>query len=592
MTLGQKAGWRGAVVLEDAANSLMSGRIVRLLDAFGHVSWRATAAEFEQALRTTDGSGVALRVFASAQAVLRLISNLEREAQLAAIWRRRIHSIFACGGHEFAGLPELVKALSSGTETRVCANSSQRFAVSDQLREFCGVMSGICCTASGRDPIQTWHMSSPRALNIINSEAGAVFARFEHKGVPVFVSGTQGVIDLDAELTGRGFDLRDHFLGAVPAVTFIKWAMADSGWRAPETSACLIIDDPLLKPTYGYVNYQMLLTLMKKHSFTTSIAFIPWNWARSHRDVVELFRQQPQFLSLSVHGCDHTREEFGSRDRPWLARQARLGLDRMRRHEALTGIEHDRVMVFPQGVFSAVAPGVLKQSGFLAIVNSEVLTTDPQPRPITIASCWDVAVMDYDCFPIFTRRYPTEGLENFAFDILLGKPCLLVIHHDYCWDRYAGLIAAITRLNTLPSPLKWRRLGESVRRSCRYRPLDGDVVEVEMYGSELELRNDSGRAKDFLVYKRESEPALIEGSFIDSRPLPFAHSGRGVEFNVRMEPGESRLIRIAYQPMAEAEQGSQSVPYRLKTTGRRYLCELRDNFVTKLKFSLRPPSSL
>ena len=47
--------------------------------------------------------------------------------------------------------------------------------------------------------------------------------------------------------------------------------------------------------------------------------------------------------------------------------------------------------------------------------------------------------MRYSSFPIFTRRYPWEGIENFAFDILLGKPALIVIHHDYCSDGYDRL---------------------------------------------------------------------------------------------------------------------------------------------------------
>ena len=83
---------------------------------------------------------------------------------------------------------------------------------------------------------------------------------------------------------------------------------------------------------------------------------------------------------------------------------------------------------------------VLKRGDFIGTVNSEVISTDPQPRPITIADYWNVAVMNYSDFPIFTRRYPWAGVENFAFDILLGKPCLVVVHHNDCHDdcRHRG----------------------------------------------------------------------------------------------------------------------------------------------------------
>ena len=45
--------------------------------------------------------------------------------------------------------------------------------------------------------------------------------------------------------------------------------------------------------------------------------------------------------------------------------------------------------------------------------------------------------MRYGDFSIFTRRYAHHGLENFAFDLLLGKACLIVCHHDFFKDGYA-----------------------------------------------------------------------------------------------------------------------------------------------------------
>ena len=89
--------------------------------------------------------------------------------------------------------------------------------------------------------------------------AGA-FLKLEYNGVPVFFSTSKEIIDIDAELTSQNFDVRDHFLSAVPLVLYIKWAFRDACWNAPETNACLVIDDPVLKPTHGFVNFQELLS--------------------------------------------------------------------------------------------------------------------------------------------------------------------------------------------------------------------------------------------------------------------------------------------------------------------------------------------
>ena len=157
----------------------------------------------------------------------------------------------------------------------------------------------------------------------------------------------------------------------------------------------------------------------------------------------------------------------------------------MNRHESITGICHDRVMVFPQGIFSEAAMSALKHSGLIAAVNSDVISSDSQPRAVTISEVWDTAVMGYSDFPIFTRRYPWEGIANFAFDVMLGKPAIVLIHHDYCSDHCARLIDFIEGLNALKRPLTWSSLGEVVRRSYRQREVSPDVVELEMYGTEL-----------------------------------------------------------------------------------------------------------
>ena len=99
--------------------------------------------------------------------------------------------------------------------------------------------------------------------------------------------------------------------------------------------------------------------------------------------------------------------------------------------------------------------------------------------------------MNYESFPIFTRRYPWEGIENFAFDILLGKPAIIVIHHDYCNDHYAALVKFVKSLNALECSLNWRSVSEVVRHSFRQRDLSPDAIAVEMYGMELRLFQES-----------------------------------------------------------------------------------------------------
>src|SRR5205823_3391617 len=466
------------------------------------------------------------------------------------LWRERAHSVFVYAGNDSEILQKLLQTLTGDEGSVICKMSPSvaDIAVSDCLDEYSGVMASVRVTASGSktDSDLVLNASKRSTVNIISLGGGAVFSMFEYEGVPIFLSTSREIIDIDAELTSQNFDVREHFLNAVPLVLYIKWAFRDACWNAPETNACLVIDDPVLKATHGFVNFQELLSLMKRHKFSTNIAFIPWNWRRSAPQVVRLFKENPDNYSVSVHGCDHTRAEFGGPDRRRLYCKTRQALDRMNRHESITGICHDRVMVFPQGIFSEAAMSALKHSGLIAAVNSDVISLDSQPRAVTISEVWDIAVMGYSDFPIFTRRYPWEGIANFAFDVMLGKPAIVLIHHDYCSDHCARLIDFIEGLNALKCPLTWSSLGEVVRRSYRQREVSPDVVELEMYGTELRIENRSGRRKRYLIRRRESEPSGIKEVRVGSEEMVWNFHDVRIDFEVELDPGESRIIAIKF----------------------------------------------
>jgi len=560
--------------------------------SFSGVPWRTLSiAE----LLPPDGAGSTssskCRLICSSDTCLRLIEDLERNPDWIRFWKERFHSIFVCAGDDSEVLQKLARILSGddGAVLHKIDPSIVELVVSDHLNDFCGVMAGLRVTASKANLDTSLILNTPKgnAINIVSVDQGATFLKLEYKGVPVFLSTSSEIIDIDVELTSQNFDVWEHFLSAVPLVLYIKWAFPKTCWRAPEANACLVIDDPLLKPGHGFVNFQELLSLMKRHKFSTNIAFIPWNWRRSTPKVVRLLRENPQHYSVSVHGCDHSRAEFGSLDRQRLYWKAQQALERMNRHESITGIRHDRVMVFPQGVFSEAAMSALKHTDLIAAVNSDVICADPHPRTITVSDVWDIAVMRYSNFPIFTRRYPWEGIENFAFDALLGKPVLILIHHDYCSDHCARLVSFIERLNALQCALTWRGLGEVVRRSCRQRDVSPGEVEVEMYGTELRIENRSEQPKRFLIRRRECEPSAIREICDGSGPIAWNSVNGHITFKIELASGQSKMVSVKFHELAESGSNGDILPYRFKVMLRRYLCEVRDNYVTttKLRFA-------
>ena len=559
------------LLTESGGLSSQDRNLGKLLDFFG-VSWRAATPQNLLGDHNVNGSGV--RLLCSADRFSSLIADWGRNSNGAGQWRKQIHSAFVYAGEDSPALDKLVKVSPS--------SDNGPFTISDKLPDFCGIMAGIQIAANDAEIESTFASpSADQSVEIVSGVGGAIFVKRDYEGVPVFLCSGTKIIDIECELPDGIFDVRHHVLEAIPAVLYIKWAFATTSWVAPERSACLIIDDPLLRPTYGFVDYRELLSLMRRHKFSTNIAFIPWNWRRSDPRVTRLFRENPKYYSLSVHGCAHTQAEFGRDDSEYLHSKARQAIEQMEQHQVATGIVHDRVIVFPQGVFSEAAMSILKRSDLIAAVNNDTISSDREPRPITVADVWDTAIMAYGNFPLYTRRYPWSGVENFAFDSLLGKPVIIVIHHDFCRDHCIHLIEFVERLNALACPLTWRSLSDLVKRSCRQRPLSEDVTQVEMYGKELCLENLSGRTKQFLIRRSESASSMINEIFAGNRNVSWETSGDRIQFAVEVRAGEKIMIQVRYQELGEVKR-AENLNYRTRTMLRRYLCELRDNYLHKL----------
>src|SRR5688500_12960665 len=112
----------------------------------------------------------------------------------------------------------------------------------------------------------------------------------------------------------------------------------------------------------------------------------------------------------------------------------------MRAHQQRSGSEHAPAMNSPPGVFSHEGPPVLKLNAFVAAVNTEIAPVNNGPARTAVRDVWDTAILSYGTFPIYTRRYASHGIENFAFDLLLGKPCFIVAHHEFFRDGGAALV--------------------------------------------------------------------------------------------------------------------------------------------------------
>lgn len=570
-----------ALVLCDGDLSSEDQDVAALLDFFG-IPWSIVSIP-EFATTRTSPEGInsgKCRVLTSAPVLAKAL--LGERSDLP--WPLGgADSVYVYGFQRTDSEKKLLRFLADDTDANIRPLSKPTaMSVTNDLPEMCGAMSGLTVMPAEADQAFELHRDGAIVQRIISTADGDTFVSVPFQGVPFYLNASRKTIQIHSPAR-EPFDVKKVFAGAVPITMYLRWAFADVCWRSSETSACLIVDDPLLRPQHGFLAFRRALELMDKHDFTMSLAFIPWNWRRTHPDVVRLFQERSDKFSLSVHGCDHIAGEFATHSLTELNARTKLASQRMESLHKRTSLKHDRIMIFPQGAFSAEAGRVLKLNGFVAAVNTEVAPSADSLNETEVADLWDVAITKYGTFPLFTRRYCAHGIENFAFDILLGKPCLLVAHHQDFQEDGRNLMECIDRLNSLHAKLFWRSLGDAVRRSFRIRG-EQNATTLQMYGNQVHIENPCDESRTIEFIKEENDPDFFQTVIANQQIARWSFQARSLRLNVTIPPRSYVDLQTVYRDAFGQGVYPHDLRYTLKTAVRRYLCEARDNYLAKSGF--------
>jgi len=575
-----------ALLLCDGKLSADERNLAALLDFFG-IPWKAlNPSEIRPTSTEGDGIGGFCILSSASCMATALASTAGADATLPG-WMLDASSVYIYGFQETAPCNMLLRFLTraADVEIRKPIAPESRLSVTSDFPDLCGPLSGIGASVrlAARDSYFGFEQQSKGYLGIITANYGEMFVSVIRSGVRFFLNACSETIDIGAPAR-RYFDVKEHFCTAVPIAMYLKWAFADICWTGTETRGCLIVDDPLLKPRYGFLRYRDALELMNAHNFTTTIAFIPWNWRRTNRQTVRQFQEHSDRLSLCVHGCDHSGGEFAARSTALLNRRIKTASQRMELLFDRTSVGHDKIMVFPQGAFSPEAGRALKLNGFVAAVNTEVAPSGSALNDTTISDLWNIAIMKYGTFPIFTRRYITHGIENFAFDALLGKPCLMVAHHEVFKAQGRELMEFIGRLHSLNWNLRWCSLGDAISHSFKIRNSLRGTHAIQMYAEHLVIENPSAEPREAVVMKQESDPDCVKAVLVNQKTVDHVYEGNHLQFSLTMPPGESTEVRIIYFDKLELDPHRDGLAYSVRMGVRRHLSEFRDNYVSQNDF--------
>lgn len=490
--------------------------------------------------------------------------------------------VYGCESTEHEN--SILEILSSGSLSAIepLSATDAEFRVVDARPEWSGPFTGLSVgTASrGRDACFVDGAPHQEKSVLIQLAGRTFFAHINRGESDLFFSACGELADLDTTISGK-VNLLQWFSRLVPLMMFLKKALGNRIWHSEYDQACIIIDDPLLKRRYGFLEYQKLRESMEQQRFSASIAFIPWNYRRSHKQIADLFIRNSPFLSICVHGCDHTGAEYAATSADLLCGKSRLAFARMRLHSQLSGVPFDDVMVFPQGLFSSQALKALDTCGYLAAVSTDPAPSDI-PQVLRLRHLLDVANTSFDGFPLFGRHYPRDVAE-FAFDLFLGKPALVVEHHGYFKEGYEPLESFVRQMNALVERLEWSNLATVCSRACLKRVTRQGDVAVRLYVNRFVLTNKGHKAQTYRLSRQRPVNAPLPVVMVNGIQCESEVQNDSLTFTLSLEPAQTADIRIVSGDPQKVDSPAwrPTAAYQAGVFTRRVLSEFRDNYVSK-----------
>jgi hypothetical protein len=460
------------------------------------------------------------------------------------------------------------------------ADTGLPYEISSNSKDICGPFSGLSFGPinAANDHVFAASTDDPTVRKLICIGGRPYMAAVKRDNTEILFLASEDTVDVNAEIGSE--PMCNYFSRLVPHAMALRHIFGEECWHPCKSHASIIIDDPLLRQDYGYLNFESLLRLMEQHNFHTTISFIPHNYRRNSARIIRTFRENPHRLSICFHGNDHTEAEFASNDPALLNGMLDIAEERMKVHEEVNGLHCDRVMVFPQDNYSVEALEVLKSRNFHAASSSPHPVG--KPVPLRIADLAQPAVIRYGGIPIFVRDFIKDTQsQDIAFNLFFGKPILIGGHHD-TFKHPGSLLELVQKINSIAPGISWSNLESVVDNSILKRRRPDGTVQVRPYSRNVLIENDSASMERYSIeWCQSGQPYPIEHVLQDRTQFPRVRiDDTGIRILAELPAGASQTFSVVYRN-DHAALGKPGFMWDAKAFLRRRLCEVRDNYLSK-----------
>jgi hypothetical protein len=193
-------------------------------------------------------------------------------------------------------------------------------------------------------------------------------------------------------------------------------------------------------------------------------------------------------------------------------------------------------------------------------------------------------------FPVFKRHY-WKDMSAFAMDRFLGKPAILVEHHDFFRDSCAGVENFVSQISQLSPTIEWTPVSEIVTTTHSQRRLTETEWAVRFFARKFQLTH-TEEAVTYHLSKRIPDSAIIQQVLVNGVPAPFSREADTVVFDVRAHASQAIHVQIESAALRPTKAYSFRLRYEAHVALRRVLSEFRDNVLSKNRFGVYVGKSL
>jgi len=318
-----------------------------------------------------------------------------------------------------------------------------------------------------------------------------------------------------------------------------------------------------------------------------TVAFIPWNHWRTRRNRLRTLQDHPAAFSICAHGCDHTSKEFRSQDYNDLFQRSHLAAKRMDLHHERTGMNWDRLMVCPREEYTEPALRALAATGqFLGLVNTGCIPRDLNSQIVKGSDLLLPAQDAFYGFPIFKRHYWSSA-SVFAMATFLGKPVILVEHHDFFRDDNRALKHFVDEIKANCPKLRWSGLADLARHTCSRRRTGPGKFEVRFFTDDFQMDNPDAEPRSVRFLRRLPTETVVESVTVNGNIISHSREGEFICFEARVAGHATARVRLQRTLNSFPPASPPHWSYGAKVAVRRLTSEIRDNWLSRSPIVLK-----